>query len=79
MNKPVQEGSFYVYSKFRGENMSGNDYLKYVTEQVVSYLDLPAEEKKKRKSEQKQTTPGFSNRWLGVLPFMIKSIRKKAE
>lgn len=59
--------------------MSGNDYLKYVTEQVVSYLDLSAEEKKKRKMEQKQTMPSLSNRWLGVLPFMIKTIRKKAE
>lgn len=59
--------------------MSGNDYIKYVTEQVVSYLDLPAEEKKKRKMEQKQTSPSFSNRWLGVIPFIFKIMRKKAE
>lgn len=59
--------------------MSGNDYIKYVTEQVVSFLDLPAEERKKRKLEQKQITASYSNRWLGVLPFMLKTIRKKAE
>ncbi|WP_156290810.1 YqzE family protein [Oceanobacillus salinisoli] len=59
--------------------MSGNDYLKYVTEQVVSYLDLPTEERRKRKLEQKKAPGGLSNRWFGVLPFVIKSLRKKAE
>ncbi|RKQ37778.1 YqzE family protein [Oceanobacillus halophilus] len=57
--------------------MSGNDYIKFVTEQVVSYLDQPAEERKKRKNNPKTT--GLSNRWFGVLPFVLKSIRKKAE
>nr|WP_068671897.1 YqzE family protein [Oceanobacillus sp. Castelsardo] len=59
--------------------MKGNDYLKFVTEQVVSYLDLPAEERQKRKSERKNMGSGFSNHWFGVLPFAIKSLRKKAE
>ncbi|WP_085991917.1 YqzE family protein [Oceanobacillus senegalensis] len=58
--------------------MSGNDYIKFVTEQVVSYLDLPVEERKKRKSQQKEET-SISNRWFGVLPFVLKSLRKKAE
>lgn len=59
--------------------LKGNDYLKFVTEQVVSYLDLPAEERQKRKSNRKNISSGFSNHWFGVLPFALKSLRKKAE
>ncbi|MFD1850613.1 YqzE family protein [Oceanobacillus bengalensis] len=58
--------------------MSGNDYIKFMTEQFVTYLDRPREERKKRKLEQK-VSYGVSNYWLGVLPFVLKSIRKKAE
>jgi len=59
--------------------LKGNDYIKFVTEQVVSYLDLPAEERQKRKLDRKNTNSNFSNHWFGVLPFAIKSLRKKAE
>ncbi|RLL48091.1 YqzE family protein [Oceanobacillus piezotolerans] len=58
--------------------MSGNDYIKFLTEQFVSYMDLPPEEKKKRRVEGNER-PSISNRWFGVLPFAFKSIRKKAE
>ncbi|WP_067730393.1 YqzE family protein [Oceanobacillus damuensis] len=51
--------------------MSGNDYLKFMTEQFITYMNLPSEEKKKLKNEKKQN-PLFMNRWLGMLPFTIK-------
>lgn len=57
--------------------MKSNDYIKFMTEQFVSYLDSPAEERKKRKTEQ--STTGITNRWFGILPLALKSIRKKAE
>lgn len=59
--------------------ISGNDYVKFMTEQVVTYIDLPSEERKKRKVAQKKTPATYSNRWLGILPFAIKTIWKKAE
>lgn len=58
--------------------MKSNDYIKYMTEQFVSYLDSPVEERKRRKTNQK-SSKGISNKWFGVLPLALKTIRKKAE
>nr|WP_245347742.1 YqzE family protein [Oceanobacillus polygoni] len=57
--------------------MSGNDYLKFMTEQVVSYLDLPSEERKKRKEAHKQQDSFYATRWLGMLPFTLKIMFQK--
>ncbi|MFD1038469.1 YqzE family protein [Virgibacillus byunsanensis] len=59
--------------------ISGNDYVKYVTETFVSYIDLPSEEKKVRKRNKRSSSLVWSNRWLGVLPFALKYYRKKLE
>lgn len=48
-----------------------------MTEQVVAYIDLPADEKKKRKSAQKNTDSMYVNRWLGVLPFALRLVLKR--
>ncbi|MEN2766000.1 YqzE family protein [Ornithinibacillus xuwenensis] len=61
--------------------MKGNDYVKFMTQQVVSYMDLPKEERKKRRTDikaQRNHLP-IGNRWFGVLPVAIKSIFKRAE
>ncbi|MFC4558796.1 YqzE family protein [Virgibacillus kekensis] len=58
--------------------MSGNDYIKYLTEQITTYIDTPAEEKKLKKSAHKHSMPGYTNRWLGVLPLALKMFIKKA-
>ena len=55
--------------------ISGLDYLKYVTEQVTTYVDLPKEMKKKK--ADKKPTPYYSNHWFGILPFSLKSYFKK--
>lgn len=57
--------------------MKGNEYLRYVTEQVVTYMDLPKEEKIKRKELQYTTSDAYKNRWLGLLPFTVKLWYKK--
>ncbi|MFD1335485.1 YqzE family protein [Oceanobacillus iheyensis] len=57
--------------------MKGNDYLRYMTEQVVTYLDLPKEEKRKRKKRYKRTNDVYQSRWFGVLPFTFKLWYKK--
>ncbi|WP_238591080.1 YqzE family protein [Oceanobacillus picturae] len=48
-----------------------------MTEQVVAYLDLPQEERKKRKKQEKVPRPVYSSRWLGVLPFAVKTFLRK--
>ncbi|WP_461177624.1 YqzE family protein [Virgibacillus ainsalahensis] len=58
--------------------ISGNDYIKFITQQLVTYIDLPPTERKKRKAE-KNKYPTYTNRWFGVLPFALRTIRKKAE
>nr|WP_222619024.1 MULTISPECIES: YqzE family protein [Ornithinibacillus] len=52
-----------------------------MTQQVVSYIDLPKEERRKKRLEQKaqRTQVTIGNKWFGVLPVAIKSMFKKAE
>lgn len=57
--------------------MSGNDYIKFMTEQVVTYIDLPSNERKKRREQQKEERQTYTNRWLGVLPFAVKIFIRK--
>lgn len=59
--------------------MSGLEYLKYVTEQVTIHLDLPTEDKRKKKQSEKKAYPSMSNHWFGMIPFSIKSIFKKGK
>jgi hypothetical protein len=72
----------------RGENkfyrgvftLSTNDYVKYVTQQIVKYMDTPKETRKQQREERKHietSTTFYSNRWLGVLPFAIKLMMNK--
>lgn len=56
--------------------MSGNDYIKFMTEQVITYMDLSSEEKKKRKNK-KADYPFYTSKWLGILPFTIKMMFQK--
>ncbi|HLS08048.1 YqzE family protein [Lentibacillus sp.] len=57
--------------------MPFNDYVKYLTQQITSYIDTPAEDKKEQKVKNKEKPSVYSNRWLGVLPFAFKVARKK--
>ncbi|HZH58328.1 MAG TPA: YqzE family protein [Metabacillus sp.] len=60
--------------------MSTNDYVKYVTQQLVKYMDTPKETRKQQKEERKNqdsSTAYYSNRWFGVLPFAFKLFMNK--
>lgn len=58
--------------------MSGNDYIKYITGQIIAYLDLPTDERKKRRKKHKKSQDAISNHWLGMVPFAMKMLWKKA-
>jgi hypothetical protein len=60
-----------------GVNMKTNDYVKYITQTVVKYIDQPKEERKRIKQEKKEAEATFLFRWFGILPFLLMSSFKK--
>ncbi|MGV2938255.1 YqzE family protein [Mesobacillus sp. LC4] len=57
--------------------MKTNDYVKYLTQTVVKYIDQPKEERQKMKQAKKEAEATFMFRWFGILPFMLMSSIKK--
>ncbi|WP_226035035.1 YqzE family protein [Aquibacillus saliphilus] len=58
--------------------MSGNDYVKFMTQEIVKYMDTPQDERKKRKNKQRMSKENnISGRWFGLLPFAFKLLVKK--
>lgn len=55
--------------------MSTKDYLQFVTEQAVTYLDMPAEKRKQRKETKKRQQRFITNKWFGVIPLALKMLR----
>lgn len=58
--------------------MKTNDYVKYMTQQFVQYMDQPKEERKTKKFKKEERAP-FANRWFGMIPlsFMLWYRKKK--
>jgi hypothetical protein len=48
--------------------MDSTDYLKYMTERVVSYMEIPAEPEEDIKLRKKLSREPWLTRWFGVLP-----------
>ncbi|WP_174734148.1 YqzE family protein [Mesobacillus harenae] len=59
--------------------MKTNDYVKYITQTVVKYIDQPKDERKQTKLAKKETKPPFLFRWFGVVPYAIMAIFKKTK
>ncbi|WP_077618788.1 YqzE family protein [Bacillus sinesaloumensis] len=57
--------------------MSTNDYVKFVTQQIVSYIDQPKEVRKATRQQRKEELPPLSNRWFGVMPLAVQLMFKK--
>lgn len=51
--------------------MKTNDYVKYITQTVVQYIDQPQNERKKLRQEKKEQKAGFMYRWFGIVPFVF--------
>jgi len=56
--------------------MSGNNYLKFITEEFVRYYNDPKEVRKKKREEERLDRSVYLNRWFGVLPFTFKMFIK---
>lgn len=56
--------------------MSSHTYIKYLTEQVVTYMNKTPNERKKRKHTKKNELT-YSNHWFGLIPFVFKMMFRK--
>ncbi|MFD1736522.1 YqzE family protein [Bacillus salitolerans] len=59
--------------------MSFNDLLKFVTQQLVTYLDSPKDQRKQVKRARKSSKTPLVSRWFGVVPFGFMMFFKKRE
>ncbi len=61
--------------------MTFNDYLKFVTEQIVMKIDEPKEKRKAARLARKKERPPLSYRAFGVIPLAMamffKSLKKR--
>lgn len=57
--------------------MKTNDYIKYMTQTIVRYMDQPKEERMRIKQERRQAKASFWYRWFGILPYIFYSEVKK--
>lgn len=52
---------------------TGADFILYITQRVMSYIDTPVEERRERKRKQKQRLKqSWQTRWFGLIPFGMK-------
>ncbi|MCD7033132.1 YqzE family protein [Metabacillus sp. GX 13764] len=56
--------------------MSTNDYVKYLTQQFVKYMDTPKEKRMEQKKLRKDERLPAVNRWFGILPFGVMLLFK---
>ncbi|MCE4047068.1 MULTISPECIES: YqzE family protein [Bacillaceae] len=58
--------------------MKTNDYVKYLTQTFVQYMDQPKEERQKIKAAKRGEKEPFMLRWFGILPYVfVYFFRKK--
>lgn len=51
--------------------MSFNDYVRFLTEQFVTYIDQPKEKREERKRMKKQLRQPVQNQLFGLIPTAI--------
>lgn len=59
--------------------MKTNDYVKYVTQQLVSYMDQPKEIKKEQRQQRKLERSPVVYQLFGIIPFALKMFIKKKQ
>jgi hypothetical protein len=58
-------------------SMKTNDYVKYLTQTVVKYIDQPKEDREKVKLAKKEEREPFLYKWFGILPYLFYYNMKK--
>ncbi|SDY55355.1 YqzE-like protein [Evansella caseinilytica] len=57
--------------------MKPNDYVKYLTQQFVTYVDLPKEERQARREEKRLLRPPKAYRLFGLIPFAVSQALRR--
>ncbi|MFC0296945.1 YqzE family protein [Geobacillus jurassicus] len=57
--------------------MAVNDYVKFVTQQFVAYMDLPKEERMQRRQARKQERLPLSYRLFGMVPLSLRLLFRR--
>lgn len=52
--------------------MKSNDYVKFLTEQFVSYMDQPKDTRKTIRQERKESRPTMSTHLFGMVPMAFR-------
>ena len=56
-----------------------NDYVKYMTQQFMNYIDQPKEKRDMIKLEKEETKESLSKNMFGMLPLSIALYMKKIQ
>ncbi len=57
--------------------MKTNDYVKFMTQTFVKYIDQPKEERLRIKKERRHAKGSFWYRWFGIIPYVLYMEVKK--
>ncbi|CAG9619264.1 YqzE family protein [Sutcliffiella rhizosphaerae] len=59
--------------------MKTNDYVKYVTQQLVTYMDKPKEVKREQRKLKKQERTPMLYQLFGIIPYALMMFFKKRD
>lgn len=54
-----------------------NDYVKFMTQEIVQYMDKPKDDRKKQRQQKKRERQPFAVRWFGVLPYALIMMKRR--
>ncbi|GGE23067.1 hypothetical protein GCM10011571_26420 [Marinithermofilum abyssi] len=57
--------------------MSSQDFLKYLVQEMVKYMETPKAERKEARLSRKQVRPGWKQHWFGMIPFSLHMYAKR--
>ncbi|MFD1426787.1 hypothetical protein JOD24_000975 [Kroppenstedtia sanguinis] len=52
--------------------MSTNDYLKFLVQEMVKYMDTPREERRQARTLRREQRMHWTYRFFGMIPFGMK-------
>ncbi|SFS79951.1 YqzE family protein [Marininema halotolerans] len=56
---------------------ASQDYLKFLTQRMVRYIDTPKSERKEARRERREHRPNWIVRWFGMIPFGVSMFARK--
>ena len=54
--------------------MKTNDYIKFMTQEFVTYVEQPKEVRVAKRAEKRSFRPTRSHRWFGLVPYALSQL-----